>query len=131
MFFSLGLTLIEAATLEKITDLNNFSEKEKEMRIFIENNVKSSYLKKILPEMMKFDPKFRISFRELNGEEEEGFNENLMQKENDELKLTIIEPASEKIIIDLGEGNLFKKMNKLDFKQVGILIIEFWYENYL
>ena len=63
--YSLGLTLLEAATL---FDIGNFYElTEKEVVKLINLEVESSYLKEILPKMLVHNPAERISFAGLIG----------------------------------------------------------------
>ena len=72
--FSLGLTILEVVTLKKFVDLEKELEsitKEKLSKLEIEykeiiiKNVKSEFFRNILPKMLKFNPKERISMSEL------------------------------------------------------------------
>ena len=64
--FSLGITLLEAATLIKAS---KFEKNEVERNEFIMKNVTSKYLKYILPKMLKNNFTERITFRELKNEQ--------------------------------------------------------------
>ena len=72
--FSLGLTILEAITVKKFINLEkelesitkeNLSKLEIEFKEIIIKNVKSEFFRKILPKMLEFDPKERISMSEL------------------------------------------------------------------
>ncbi|CAG9329599.1 unnamed protein product [Blepharisma stoltei] len=65
--FSLGITLLEAATLENIKGLNSFSDSNLQEHInrFINEKIQDEDLNRILKSMLQVDPERRPSFRDL------------------------------------------------------------------
>ena len=62
--YSLGLTLLQASTLEEIKKLNKLSVKEFDE--ILKKKVKSEYMRQILKNMIHIDPNKRSTFKELN-----------------------------------------------------------------
>ena len=62
--YSLGMTLLELSSLERIQKLKEMTE-EKKLH-WIKTNIDSEYLKKILPKMIKNEAKNRASFLQLS-----------------------------------------------------------------
>ena len=114
--FSLGLTILEASTLEKIEFLKKLSEID--LIDFIEKNVESEYLKKKLTKMIKFDPNSRISFEKLSEELSFNYFTKKLIIESNYIKPDIMNEEEEmKTIIELLKKNEVKQIACLEIYQ--------------